>query len=117
MNDERIDQHLHDIDAAAGWFPEAAGWDGFPPSYDEWNAARLVVGDMAHSFTEYLDAIGSHAKPGDATADCPYCDRPLVHRDGRHVCDNCDAIWASAEIVNYARRVLAAYPFHPEDAK
>ena len=56
-NDNRMADYLAGLDTAADWSPEGAGWDGYPLSYDEWNARRLVNGEMAHSFTEYLAAI------------------------------------------------------------
>lgn len=65
-NDGRIDDYLAGIDTAEGWTPEAAGWDGFPPSYDEWNARRLVNGETARSFTEYLAAIKEGRDEHDA---------------------------------------------------
>ena len=63
-HDERIDGYLRDIDAAADWFPAGLDWDTFPPSFDEWNALRLLAGLAAGTFTEYLAAIG-----GEAAAD------------------------------------------------
>ncbi len=52
--EDAINAHLDTIDAAADWTPVTAGWDGFPPSFDEWNALRMVRGERPGSFTEYM---------------------------------------------------------------
>lgn len=44
-------------DAAADWQPLDALLDGYPPSFDEWNAMRVLAGDVAGNFDEYLAEI------------------------------------------------------------
>ena len=55
MYEDRLSDYLDGIDAE--WYPEAAGWDGYPPSYDEWSAARLLSGLSAGTFDDYLADI------------------------------------------------------------
>ncbi len=54
MPEERERDYLNDLDAAADWTPEG---DGFPPSFDEWNALRAHAGREPGDFTEYLSTL------------------------------------------------------------
>lgn len=53
-------------DAAADWFPEAAGWDSdpTPPAFPEWNRLRQEAGQPAGTFTEYLSEIAPRRGDG-----------------------------------------------------
>lgn len=59
MNDDRIDHYLDSLDFIDldEWYPEAVGWDGFPPSFDEWNARRICDGLQPGDFDEYMRDI------------------------------------------------------------
>ena len=58
MPEERLDEYLAALDAAADWTPEGGAWD-FAPSYDEWNAQQIANGQPAGDFDKYLHAIGA----------------------------------------------------------
>lgn len=57
MPEDRRDDYLDDIDAAADWWPEPID-DPTPPSFPEWNRRRVAGGLPAGTFTEYLADIG-----------------------------------------------------------
>jgi hypothetical protein len=54
---ERITAHLDGIDAAADWTPIDAMLDGFPMSYDEWNAIRRNTGRPCGTFYNYMTEL------------------------------------------------------------
>ena len=52
-----MSDYLDGIDAAADWQPEG-GYE-HAPSFDEWNARRLLAGQLVDTFEEYVTAIKS----------------------------------------------------------
>ena len=57
MSDERITEHLDAIDDVI----DTAKLFAFPPSFDEWNAIRVVTGRNPGDFIDYLREIGTAA--------------------------------------------------------
>lgn len=58
MSDERIDDYLDTIDAAADfWTITDPDSDAHAPGFDEWNALRLSQGQRMGTFTEYMRDI------------------------------------------------------------
>lgn len=55
MPEDRQDHYLAAIDTAADWTPIDAA--AFAPSFDEWNAMRVIRGQAAGDFAEYLEEI------------------------------------------------------------
>ena len=110
-HDGRMADYLDDLDTAADWQPEGAGWDGFPLSYDEWIALRLLAGLAAGTFTEYLAAIGEAAAPVDEYVEawrkdaplCPRCGtRVYVAFDGAMSCWRCLTYWPNRAALDAA---------------
>lgn len=60
MPEDRRDAYLDTIDTAADWTPLDALLDGYAPSFDEWNAQRLLAGQPAGTFDDYLTEIGEN---------------------------------------------------------
>lgn len=55
MPEERLIEYLDGIDGGS-WTPEGGA---YAPSYDEWNAMRVLAGHLAGTFNEYLEDIGA----------------------------------------------------------
>lgn len=55
--DDRIDAYLDDLDGLEALAALDDLTAAFPPSYDEWQAARMGQGQPAGTFTEYLESI------------------------------------------------------------
>lgn len=55
--DDRIGDYLDALDGLDALAALDDLTTAFPPSYDEWQAARLATGQPAGTFTEYLESI------------------------------------------------------------
>ena len=65
VNDQRMSDYLDDLDRLER-LNRIAYWPvdntGFPMSYDEWNAIRVLAGKPAGDFAEYLSALNQQEK-------------------------------------------------------